>query len=424
MPTGTKVDPMVRAGLETPLADKIRQAKKSGGKDGVSMGKKLVKELGNLIAGHYSLLDDMKKTNYSKVIAMHGTTADLFKSVGVPVDVLTTDFVPDPFAWKSDSGSNYYVGTREAKERLKAVGVGKDKIKNVGSLMVREEFKRPDKWAVPDTIASIKEQQAKLPDGGKVKGVKPKVITIAGGGTGIQVDIVAERLSNYYLRKNPNTKIVVVTANNKKAFDKLTNKQALGALPNLVVKGKVMPDIDPTGIRKNRGLGAYFKHSDIVVTRPGGSTTAELLHTGTPTVTYNQGPLFKDWKDLGSHETGNTKVLHSKGMSEHFQMKHRKGSSPIVENMQDLDKEMDKIEKNYKHYKNNATKTMESYVKKRPEREIFKTVSGPQRKVTHTMVGKGVLGAALAGTVYGAHKIKQNYEDRKKLKNRQPFFKI
>ena len=58
MPTGTKVDPMIRAGLETPLADKIRQAKKSGGKDGVSLGKKLVKELGNLIAGHYSLLDD------------------------------------------------------------------------------------------------------------------------------------------------------------------------------------------------------------------------------------------------------------------------------------------------------------------------------------------------------------------------------
>ena len=47
-----------------------------------------------------------------------------------------------------------------------------------------------------------------------------QIITVAGGGTGIQVDIVAERLSNYYLRKNPNTKIVVVTANNKKAFDK------------------------------------------------------------------------------------------------------------------------------------------------------------------------------------------------------------
>jgi UDP-N-acetylglucosamine:LPS N-acetylglucosamine transferase len=117
---------------------------------------------------------------------------------------------------------------------------------------------------------------------------------VVGGGTGIQVDIVAERLSNYYLRKNINTRIIVVTANNEKAFHKLTNKQAMDELPNLVIKQMIKPDIDSTGIRDNRGLGAYFKHSDIVVTRPGGSTTAELLHTGTPTVTYNQGPLFKD----------------------------------------------------------------------------------------------------------------------------------
>ena len=76
---------------------------------------------------------------------------------------------------------------------------------------------------MPDTIASLREQQNKLPGAGKVGGVKPKIVTVIGGGTGIQVDIVAERLSNYYARKNPNTKIVVVTANNKKAFSSLTN---------------------------------------------------------------------------------------------------------------------------------------------------------------------------------------------------------
>jgi|APSaa5957512576_1039674.scaffolds.fasta_scaffold02642_8 UDP-N-acetylglucosamine:LPS N-acetylglucosamine transferase len=59
----------------------------------------------------------------------------------------------------------------------------------------------------------------------------------------------------------------------------------------------------------------YMAEADLIITRPGGATTAELRSLGKPTVTFSEVP--KDWQN---HEGGNIRALASTGQSKHMEL--------------------------------------------------------------------------------------------------------
>lgn len=377
MPTLTQYDMPSRGKAPTPLWEEIANPKLRK----PSLHRSEVgKELWNVISGHERVVRELKKKPYERIIAMHGMTGDVLKHVGVPVDVVATDYIPDPFAWKTPAAGKYFVANATAKKRFTDIGVPEHKVQIMGSLIARPEFKTPHKIPVPADIAAH-----------RTANPKSRIVTVMGGGTGIQVEQMAEHVSKYYAAKDPGAKVIAITGNNAAAHSYLTNKQAAGELPrNLIVKR-----FEPTA--------GYLKHSDIVVTRPGGSTTAELLHTGTPTITFNHADVPSSFERIGSHEHGNVKMLHAHGMSRHFQTKYNPQDPGKITNMEDLSSVLNDVEANIGSLRQHGARTSAKFTKLSPESVIMGSKPGVQRALKLRQLGKIGIGAGLLAAGAGAY---------------------
>lgn len=353
----------------------------------------LGKELWNSASGHSSLIEDLRKKKYSRVLAMHGTTANMLKELKVPVEVVATDFVPDPFVWKTDAASKYYVATEEAKRRLQILNIPEEKISKVDSLIVNPILKTPESINIPEDIVNFKKNGNRL-------------VTVMGGSTGIQIDKIGEAAARHYLKRDLSSKVIVITGNNKEAYQTLSNKVATGELPNLIVKG-------------NTPALGYIKHSDIFITRPGGSSTAEALHAGTPTITYNHADVANTWEGVGSHEHGNVKVLHSNGMSRHFQTKYVLPNTEHITNFEDLGGVIDDVENNYNTLKKAALETSNKYKNFFPERAIVMGEQLMHRPSQLSILNKLKIGAGIGALISGSYLYKNRRD-----KTDKPIIKI
>ncbi|MBF0478738.1 MAG: hypothetical protein HQL26_04585 [Candidatus Omnitrophica bacterium] len=168
-----------------------------------------------------------------------------FKIVGV-----LTDFAPHSY-WINDGVDYYVVPSQDSKERFMAKGVPAPMIKVYG-IPVKHKF------------AQKHEQHTAA----RNLGLDPSIplILVMGGGQGLgPIKKIVKSLSKI----NTAVQIVVLAGNNKKVIDKLKK---------LVKKSE--NKIMPMGFLKN--VDEYMDAASVIITKPGGITTAESLVKGLP----------------------------------------------------------------------------------------------------------------------------------------------
>lgn len=169
----------------------------------------------------------------------------------IPLVTCVTD-ITGHSEWINKNTDIYLVGSQTVKEKFIEKGVLPDNIYETG-IPVRLDF-------INDTPSDIKETQS-----------TKKNILIMGGGLGM----LPENPEFYEgLDLLPNVKITVITGKNQKLFQLLS-----GRYQNIKVFGFIENICD------------YMKQADLIITKPGGITTFEAIHTELPIVALN--PLLQ-----------------------------------------------------------------------------------------------------------------------------------
>ncbi|GEM_PF-25906 len=156
--------------------------------------------------------------------------------------------------WVSECTDAYLVGDRSTAEELMAYGVSEECI-FIGGIPVRQKFDIPR----------------------EKRSTGQKEVLIMGGGLGLIID--SDRLLSL-LAGLEDIHITVITGDNKKLYNDIRNKY---------------PDVTVMGFIDN--VDDYMRAADILITKAGGITVFEAIHSETPLL------LFKPFL---SQEEGNT----------------------------------------------------------------------------------------------------------------------
>ncbi len=203
-----------------------------------------------------------------------GMVADFKKTYGsdIPLIAVLTDYIPHSY-WIYDMVNYYISPSQEVTLRLEKKGVSPDRIKTLG-IPFDHNFNR----VIPRKEALQKlNLQANIP-----------TIMIMGGGQGL----------------GPIKKIVSSLEKTKKGLQEIiiagTNKKLYSSLKRKIKKYK--NKILLLGYSDN--ISELMSASDIIITKPGGVTTAEVLAKKLPMIIV---------KPIPGQETNNTAYLTEKG---------------------------------------------------------------------------------------------------------------
>lgn len=202
-----------------------------------------------------------------------GLVADYKKHCPTDIKLIAvvTDFIPHSY-WVYDEVDFYIIGSNEAKDTLLNRGVKEEKIKLFGIPVDPKFSKVHNKKTVADELNIALD--------------KP-VILIMGGSRGIgPIKELIKELDNL----NFNAHLLVVTGINKRLFNYLKKV-------NSKHKMQVFGRIDY--------IDKLMTVADILVTKPGGVTTAEALAVGLPMLII---------KSLPGQEQKNTNFLLKRGV--------------------------------------------------------------------------------------------------------------
>jgi len=203
-----------------------------------------------------------------------GMVADYKKTYGVnlPLVAVLTDYIPHAY-WVYDTVDYYITPSEDVSARLEKKGVTSNKIRSYGIPFDHKFNQKPD-------IESI---FSKL----KLSSKKP-VILIMGGGQGLgPIKTIVKSLE----KSKADITELIVTGTNKKLFNSLKRK----------VK-HYKKDIRLFGFIQN--IHELMQISSLIISKPGGVTTAEVLSMGLPMVIV---------KPIPGQEINNTNFLTFKG---------------------------------------------------------------------------------------------------------------
>lgn len=203
-----------------------------------------------------------------------GIVADLKKSHGlnIPLVAVLTDYAPHAY-WIYDNVDAYVVPSEETGRSLIKNGIPAKKIKPLGMPVDPKFYLRPDK------ARTLKRYS--------LDSNKP-IVLIMGGGQGLGP---IKRLLKLLDRSPLSAQFIVVTGSNKKLYRSLTKK---GIFKKRVVALSFTEDIHK-----------LMDIATLVITKPGGITTAEALSKALPMIILNPLP---------GQETLNTRFLVEKGL--------------------------------------------------------------------------------------------------------------
>lgn len=170
----------------------------------------------------------------SKYISMYKET----KKSNIPLYTYITDITAHN-EWLGKETDMYFVGSKETKDELIQKGVEEDKIQICG-IPVRQAFK--NNKAV--------EQKHK------------KEILIMGGGLGL-IPGIEDIL--YRLNKNEKINLTLICGKNRELYQKIKTK---------------FPSVNVVGYTNK--VHEYMMRSDLIITKSGGITTFEAIHTSCP----------------------------------------------------------------------------------------------------------------------------------------------
>jgi processive 1,2-diacylglycerol beta-glucosyltransferase len=162
----------------------------------------------------------------------------------IPMYTCITD-IPAHTEWIAEETNLYFISSEETREMLLQRGVDQQKIVVTG-IPVRKEFKDPE---------------ADLQDTGK------KNILVMGGGLGLLPggDLLLNRLSEL-----ENVQVTLVAGKNEELRADMSRRY---------------PGFETIGFTDK--IGELMKRADAIVTKPGGVTLSEAVHTGTPLYIVN-----------------------------------------------------------------------------------------------------------------------------------------
>ncbi|MDD5130490.1 MAG: glycosyltransferase [Candidatus Omnitrophica bacterium] len=202
-----------------------------------------------------------------------GMVADYKKAYGVslPLVAVLTDYIPHSY-WVYDAVDYYITPSEEVSERLERKGVKPSKIKSLG---IPFDIKFNQKLNSAEIFSKIKLNPAK------------PVVLIMGGGQGLgPIKTIVKSLE----KSEHDIQELIVTGTNKKLFKSLKRK----------IK-HYKKDIRLFGFVQN--IHELMHISQVIISKPGGVTTAEVLSMGLPMIIV---------KPIPGQEINNTNFLTQK----------------------------------------------------------------------------------------------------------------
>lgn len=246
-----------------------------------------------------------------KIVSTYFGSIPGLKDSGRAVDLVTTDYEISPFIWKTKNAGTYFTSSDAAEKTMRDAGVSADRVVNLGDVPVSAKS-----WP-------------------KIKtGTKVKKVVVMGGQLGLRTHEVGPAVAKHYLKKGKDVQVTI-----------LPGKSGTFARQELSRGKKKLPKNahvwDPQLEGGGKSYMKYMAEADLIVTRPGGATTAELRSLGKPTVTFSEVP--NDWKN---HEGGNIRALTRTGQAKHMELP-LKIDTTSKELHKIVSKSLDSVDKDY-----------------------------------------------------------------------------
>lgn len=220
------------------------------------------------------LAEEIKKTNPDVIYCTHFSLAEI-------VDILKEDGLLDPkikvvsqvtdFSIISEHNTRGLVVVPHPSLKKDLVNKGKDPqmIKVVGGIPARPQFLVP--YTKVSERAALASRLALEAGGVDVLGTKDPMFLVTGGGDGRNLRFFADFLPNW--QPNRPVKVAVICGKNKAILEQLEA---------MVKSGKLDKNITliPRGFETQ--MHQFMKAADVIICKPGGSTTAEVMALGKP----------------------------------------------------------------------------------------------------------------------------------------------
>lgn len=219
------------------------------------------------------LAEEIRKTKPDMIYCTHYTLAEiitLLKVEGlIDADIKVVSQVTD-FSIIPDHNTKGLVVVPHEKLKEQLVQFGKDPsmIQVVGGIPARANF--ISEYNPQDAKQRIKQKiiSENSPEGFDLDLSKP-IFVAAGGGDGRNLRFLIDFLPSFNPSKPIN--LVVICGKNQKAYDQLAELRA---------SGKLNPNINLVYRGFEKEMHLFMKASDVFISKPGGSTTAEIMALG------------------------------------------------------------------------------------------------------------------------------------------------
>ena len=196
------------------------------------------------------LMEERKPDLIISTLPLCSQTVSFYKektNCSIPLITCVTD-ITGHSEWISKNTELYLVGSHVVKEKFIEKGVSPEKI-HVTGIPVRLDFIKNSSFKRLNKDNSIKN------------------LLFMGGGLGMLPD----DLEFYYnLNIQPDIEVTVITGKNVKLYHHL-----IGRYENIKVLGFI------------ENIGDYMRQADLIVTKPGGITTFEAIHSEVPIIALN-----------------------------------------------------------------------------------------------------------------------------------------
>jgi processive 1,2-diacylglycerol beta-glucosyltransferase len=238
--------------------------------------------LTRISASNFKLLIDQEKPDL--IVCTHafpcGIIAELKQKHSLETKVIgvVTDFVVSPF-WLYPETDIYLIASEDLKVDFKKSGISDDKVKITG-IPIDPRFNG----------AGISKQEAREKLGLQLD---QPVLLIMGGGLGMN-----PAANSLRILKKINTPLQAVVVMGKNEREKKAFQDSIEQFQNSRVKVRVLGYVD--------NIFEYMKAADLLVTKPGGVTTAEAISAGLPMIVTAPIP---------GQETRNIHYIIERGMA-------------------------------------------------------------------------------------------------------------
>ncbi|MBC8549664.1 MAG: hypothetical protein H8D23_08425 [Candidatus Brocadiales bacterium] len=306
------------------------------------------------------LTKDLKAYKPDKIISTYHGTLKGLKDSNRAIDLVATDYEISPNLWKTDNAGTYHVPNKKTREALVDAGVKGKKVNVTGE--------------VPVVLKNF----------GKVTSNKSQIknVVVMGGALGLRTHEVGPMVAEHYNRTGQNVKVTVLPGSGNTIARKHLAKNK--KLP------KNLSVWDPATSDYKR----HMAKADLIVTRPGGSTTAELRALGKPVVTFTEAGA-----NYANHEGGNVRTFLSSGQGKHIQLGDKIEPGGI-NNQKAVSKGLTEATKDYKNMRAAGAKGVAKSVKSQEKivDSIMAQSSGTAKSmstINKTLKVGGAVGAGL-----------------------------